>query len=345
MRILFTTIKSENLVNLNVVYQLEKKISQYAECKWSGIGWEDHISGETIEKTVHRLYGNDPPDWVIKNRANFHEYRKIGKNKDKSYKIVLTLGDLHRKPHEWVELMNKASDITLLRYLYSPYILKEYPLKFLNTYQRFDSNFYVENLISEYHHFPWFTDPKLYKPNNEKDWDVIFLGAYRKKVYPLRHAIISSLPKLCKEHKWRYLMKGRPPGKTSLRNIEDLLKKGYIVGDKYSEIISRSKIFIFGNSIFKYPLSKYFEIMGSGTLVMANKPQSSKELGFINEHNYVEINRNNWKEKLIYYLENESERERIAKNGYETAIKYHSTEIRAKQLISILKKADKQMGN
>jgi spore maturation protein CgeB len=85
--------------------------------------------------------------------------------------------------------------------------------------------------------------------------------------------------------------------------------------------------------------------MGSRTLVMANEPQSSKELGFINEYNYVEINRNNWKEKLKYYLENESERERIAKNGYEAAIKHHSTDIRAKQLISYLKRADKQMDN
>jgi spore maturation protein CgeB len=38
----------------------------------------------------------------------------------------------------------------------------------------------------------------------------------------------------------------------------------------------------------------------------------------------------------VYYLENEGERERIARNGYETVMKYHSSQVRARQLVDFL---------
>ncbi len=57
--------------------------------------------------------------------------------------------------------------------------------------------------------------------------------------------------------------------------MEKLKQAGNIVGDLYGNTVASSKMFIFGNSIFNYPLSKYFEIMGSGTLVMTNEPLTS----------------------------------------------------------------------
>ena len=167
---------------------------------------------------------------------------------------------------------------------------------------------------------------------------MVFLGAYRKKVYPLRHRIVNELPSFCQEKGWRYLVKGRPPGKTIERNIEKLKSEGYIVGDLYGKVIASSKIFLFGNSIFRYPLSKYFEIMGSRTLVMANEPQNAKDLGFVDGENYISVDTGNWKEKLDYYLENDDERERIALNGYNHVRQHHSVERRSKQLIDFLEK-------
>jgi spore maturation protein CgeB len=112
------------------------------------------------------------------------------------------------------------------------------------------------------------------------------------------------------------------------------------VGKRYSEVLSGTKIFIFGSSVFKYPLSKYFEAMGSGSLVMADKPQSAEALHLKPEWNFVEINKENWKEKLDYYLTNDEEREKIAYRGYKTVMKHHTTSVRANQLISYLKEAD-----
>ena len=335
MRILFTGLKTRNLVNMNVIHYLEQEVSKLADCDWSGPGWENHVPGEEIDETVRRLYGNDPPDFIVCNRPNIDEYKRWGDRKTTTPPIISTLADLHVNPQNWVDLINRSSKGVLMRYLYSPYIRKMILNKFMY-YTKFDESYCQDNINVEIMHFPWFTDKRVYKPNAEKEHDVIFLGAYRKKVYPLRNRLVSQLPRLCEEKRWNYIIKGRPPGISAQRDIPQLLEQGYIVGEKYAETIAKSKIFIFGNSIFRYPLTKYFEIMGSGTLVMANKPQSAEYLHLEAGENYVEIDKDNWKEKLTYYLEDDAERERIARNGYETMMKYHTSEVRAIQLLGFL---------
>jgi glycosyltransferase involved in cell wall biosynthesis len=337
MRILFTGLRTKNLVNMNVIHFLEEEVSKHADCKWSGHGWPDHKSGENIDETVKRLYGKDPPDFIVCNRPNREEYQTYVDNKSKLPPVITTLADLHVEPKEWVRLVNNASNGVLMRYLYCPYQKKNLYNRY-TYYSKLNENYYLENIKQSILHFPWFTEPKIYRPSDEKENDVIFLGAYRQKVYPLRNKIVNQLPKLCEDNNWKYIVRGRPPGESVERNISELLKQGYIVGEKYAETIAKSKVFIFGSSIFRYPLSKYFEIMGSGTLVMANKPQTSEKLHFVSGENYVEITEKDWKEKLEYYLEDDVERERIARNGYETAMKYHISEIRAKQLLEFLHK-------
>ncbi|MCW4049794.1 MAG: hypothetical protein NWE89_08670 [Candidatus Bathyarchaeota archaeon] len=54
LRILFTTPYSRNLVNLNVVYSMEKKVPKIAECRWVGEGYSDHVTGEALSQTVIR---------------------------------------------------------------------------------------------------------------------------------------------------------------------------------------------------------------------------------------------------------------------------------------------------
>lgn len=338
MRVLFNTIRSVNLVNLNVVYYLEQEVAKLVDCRWSGSGWENHVQREPINETVKRLYGNDPPDFIVNSNALLEENKRVAREKTgETPKTVMTLNDMHVNPEEWVNTANEGFNGVLMRYMYSPY--RKTPLFFnLAFYTKFDENYFLKNLKIEKQYFPWFTDHRIYKPSEEKEYDAVFLGAYRRRVYPLRNMIYNELPRLSEKKGWRCLVRGRPPGRTPLRDIQELEKKGYIVGTRYAETIAKAKVFIFGSSIFRYPVSKFFEIMGSGTLVMADRPQSADELHFEAGENYVEINRDNWKEKLEYYLEDDAERERIARNGYETVMKHHTSEIRARQLVDFLKK-------
>jgi len=340
LRVLFNTIRSADLVNLNVVYYLEQEVAKLADCKWSGAGWENHVPGETVDETVKRLYGDDPPDFIVNSSSHLEENKRIAREKTgETPKTVMTVNDMHVSPEEIVSTANKGFDGVLMRYMHSPY--KKTPLLFnLALYTKFDEDYYLDNLETARQHFPWFTDSRIYRPIEEKELDVVFLGAYRRRIYPLRHRIYTELPSLAESKGWRYLVRGRPPGRTPLRDIRELEKQGYIVGPRYAETIAKAKVFIFGTSIFRYPVSKFFEIMGSGTLVMADTPQSAKELHFEAGEKYVEINRDDWKEKLEYYLEDDAERERIARNGYETVMKYHTSETRARQLVGFLRKLE-----
>lgn len=340
MRVLFNTIRSSDLVNLNVVYYLEQEVAKLADCQWCGAGWDSHLPGETIDETVKRLYGNDPPDFIVNSSAQHIENKRVAREKTgKTPKTVMTVNDMHVDPEEIVATANTGFDGILMRYLYSPY--RKTPLLFnLALYTRFDPNYYLDNLNLARQHFPWFTDSRIYRPVEEKMYEVVFLGAHRRRIYPLRHRIYRELPRLSERKGWRCLVRGRPPGRTPLRDIGELERQGYIVGPRYAETVAKAKVFVFGTSIFRYPVSKFFEIMGSGTLVMADKPQSAEELHFEAGENYVEINRDDWKEKLEYYLEDDVERERIARNGYETVMKYHTSETRARQLVDFLSKLE-----
>jgi spore maturation protein CgeB len=51
----------------------------------------------------------------------------------------------------------------------------------------------------------------------------------------------------------------------------------------------------------------------------------------------VEINRTNFEEKILYYLEHEDERKRIVENAFKTILKYHTVETRARELLRTIK--------
>jgi spore maturation protein CgeB len=76
--------------------------------------------------------------------------------------------------------------------------------------------------------------------------------------------------------------------------------------------------------------------MASKTLVCSSLPFDNLENYFVPDSNFVLINENDFVDKIIYYLEHEDERKKIVENAYEIIIKYHTSEIRAKQLVDII---------
>lgn len=70
---------------------------------------------------------------------------------------------------------------------------------------------------------------------------------------------------------------------------------------------------------------------------MASMPFDREDLHFEPGFDFVEINKENFLEKIRYYLRHENERRKIARRGCETVKKYHTVTIRAKQLVDYLK--------
>ncbi|KKK49500.1 hypothetical protein LCGC14_3134420, partial [marine sediment metagenome] len=182
------------------------------------------------------------------------------------------------------------------------------------------------------------------RPENEKIYDVSLIASIGN-FYPLRLAISKEIEDLGKEHGWNVLLRRAPNDPDYRRDISKIhadaeLRKEWLVGTDYAEALTRSKIFIFGSSIFRYPVAKYLEGLMSECLVMADRPFHAEDLHLKDGFNYVEITRDNWKEKLEYYLDDDQLRETIARHGRETAIKYHTNKVRAAEFIQMLRRSN-----
>ncbi|MCA1320830.1 glycosyltransferase [Bacillus tianshenii] len=177
--------------------------------------------------------------------------------------------------------------------------------------------------------FPHFVQTDVFKDYKlKKDIDFLLMGSTYPPIYPLRATILDGLKKLPNfifhEH----------PGYGRGRYDEE----SYYVGTRYAKEINRAKIFFTCDSIYKYPVMKYYEVLACNTLLLASHSKELEDLGFIPGIHFVEVNEENYYEKAMYYLENyESIGKTIAKNGYKMVRKHHSVKARAKFLVKKIK--------
>ncbi|WP_062351981.1 glycosyltransferase [Bacillus kwashiorkori] len=170
------------------------------------------------------------------------------------------------------------------------------------------------------HHVPTniFRDYQL-----EKNIDVLMMGALYRHMYPMR----AKFYEILKNH----------PGFTyhshpGYEVIEDF--SNVYAGEKYAREINRAKIFVTCDSVDRFPVMKYYEATACRSLLLATPSKELADLGFIDGETFVAINEENVLNKIHFYLQNESERLKIAKKGYEMVRSRHSTEIRAQQLVA-----------
>lgn len=133
-------------------------------------------------------------------------------------------------------------------------------------------------------------------------------------------------------------------------NFKDLKKHVGVIGengkvgrntiqDKYYDKMLNSKIIVTCNPHNWEGDYRLFEALATGALVFVDKMLTPKKNKFINgEHliYYDMKNLNELKDKILYYLENETERIRIAKNGNEFVKKFHKPSDRINEIISCL---------
>ncbi|GAG66601.1 unnamed protein product [marine sediment metagenome] len=171
---------------------------------------------------------------------------------------------------------------------------------------------------------PWSVPTDIFKDYKfERKHDVAVLG----QPYPLRKHYHDVLRK---QNDLKIFHRPRPPQWGS--DPKTALMRG-----NYAKAIARCKMFIFDTKR-KYAILKYFESMGCKTLTLADIPMGAEELHFVPGVNFVAVDRNNFLKVVRYFKSHEEERLQIAQRGYETIRKYHTSEIRAKQFYSLLKK-------
>jgi spore maturation protein CgeB len=175
------------------------------------------------------------------------------------------------------------------------------------------------NVFRDYHL------PKLY--------DVVSAGHAFPDHYPLRHLIQRTLPTISG---LKFSMPDHPQLNMNQQKLQSDTSK-FLVRENYAKFLSQSQLFVFGSGASNYPVAKYFEGMGSETLVLAPFPKDGKELGFIPDENFVEVNGENFVDRIRWYLKHDEERQRLVDCARETVLRDHSTEIRAKQLTDFLR--------
>jgi hypothetical protein len=165
--------------------------------------------------------------------------------------------------------------------------------------------------------------PKLY--------DVISSG-HSSNNYPLRYLIQKTMPNVSG---LKFSMPTHPQLEMNRPKFQSDTSK-FLIRENYAKFLNQSKMFAFGGGANNYPVAKYFEGMGSETMVLAPFPKDGKELGFVPNENLVEINGDNFVDKIRWYLKHDEERQRIVECARETVLRDHSVEKRAKQLTDFL---------
>lgn len=167
--------------------------------------------------------------------------------------------------------------------------------------------------------FPESVNTNFFKDRDyARDIDVFNSGSFSSQAYPFRCKIYDVLR--------------RQP------NIRCGIKPSFAYDWKqYAYVIARAKMLTEGIGVFGYTSQRFTQAMASKTLVVSSRPYDDLDNGFIPDETYVEIDENNLVEKVLYYLENEGERKSIINRAYDNILKNHTCEVRAKQLIEIIK--------
>ena len=173
---------------------------------------------------------------------------------------------------------------------------------------------YKDKLTCKVEHIPWCLKDR-YNPNLEKTINLIYAPA-ECGIYPLRHVF----------HKHRRQISefnGKPVGGSDYR-----LPHG-----EYMETLNKSRIYAFDNSFWDFSLIKWIETAMMKCLIMSDGDQ----LNFVDHTSYVKISKENWLHKIKHYIKDRHETDRIAKEGRKTFLEHHTSDVRAKELLNILK--------
>jgi len=177
---------------------------------------------------------------------------------------------------------------------------------------------------------PLCISPTIYKDyRHEKSIGCLLTGHNNSEVYPLRYRMSQEL----KEES--FCMHLPLP-----HEIYTKRELGTYTGKKYAKMINSSFMAVSCTSILNYSVLKTFEIPACNSALLSDYTPELGRLGFIPDNNMIEISLNDKsiKDKIIHWLGQSEELERITKAGFELVHRYHTVDIRAKQLVTYLKK-------
>jgi len=318
MKILYL---APNFVNHWIVswHGMTQALSKYADVKMYGPwypefhklnpNWAPSLPQTAdVFQVIHELYGDGKPDVILMRDPEGSgwagEVPRIGEAQ--CLKVLWSV-DIHKDavPHRFEQFKQMGIGLVLLS------LDRELQTEGGQKWKSF-------GLPIEW--YPMSIDPQYFRPLGiPKEYDVATCGSFAASHYPIRIACHN----LALANGLRYF---------------DPTKSEPVLFEEYVKLINRTKMFFTCTSTYHYPILKFLEVFSCGTLFMVDTPIDADSMHFVPGWNYVEINAGNFIEKVTYYLAHEDEAQKIAANGRETVLKYHTHDIRAQEVVGIIGK-------
>lgn len=309
MRILYLVKNDENRC-ASTSWYLKNQLAKMEKVVFSGPGYPKFpfFGRWDVPKTIRRVYASGNPDVIVIDHV-WGVSRRWKNLAEIEIPKAFIVSDSHHEPSKKMEYIRQNKiDLAL-------FVCK------------FSIKQFKDGINCSVGWLPWSVDTRVFRDYGfERKYDVSSLGAV-SPYYPLRQRIQEVLPNTAGIN---FFTKKRP-------REWNLNPEKHLFRENYAKVLAQSKISIFDTSILNYPVAKFVEAMACNTLVMAPMPFDGEDLHFEPGFNFVEINKENFLEKIRYYLRHENERREIARQGCETVKKYHTVTIRAKQLADYLK--------
>jgi len=317
----------------NMIYDM-MAVQRACDTKIYGPGWPDYKYTD-ITKIIGQLYGDGKPDviysYFTENEAvrscymqhynippelvRFHHNLK----EVKGVRKIFALSDFwSRKPHQYAKDLMGSSFEYCFACFAPPY---SNPNDF---FRYFNKDIQKEIKFIGY---PRCVDKECFKDYGlPKGQDVITLGAmwsfYPLRVYMHRYLTANHQALGIKYHNYSHC--GTDFGHSNF------------VREEYAQAISKSKMLASCGGRYHVAMNKIFESMGCGTVYVGEKPWGADELHLEDGVNYIAVTKDNFIEKMKFYLDRPDEMAAMAKNAKETFEEYHHIDARAQDLVKLL---------
>ena len=236
-----------------------------------------------------------------------------------SIKINVLIDDIHQTGDNKIKIINDLAKCK----------------KIFSTYAYLFKNFYNNTILNEIPvHFLPHSCRFMIEFNKNPVNKILLSGRLNKFIYPVRQMMYEK----CKS--CDYIEYLRP-------NVKYRIKKDhpkYIYGERYIKCLNNYiACFTCEAHIGRpYLLKKFFEIPGSGSLLLTINPVTKKyftELGFIDNTHYISATTSNIEDKIKFILnpENRKTIDEIRMNGYELVKSKHMYYHRADLMDSIIR--------
>ena len=183
---------------------------------------------------------------------------------------------------------------------------------------------------------PFTATPKVFYPREiEKKYDIGFSGALHGKEANGKQKIFGPTANLRERAHEKLVAKERNIFWNSSNTMEYRIQST----EEYATKINECRMWLATTGPVLDVSPRYFEVMLSKTLLLCNNMPEQYEDYFTDGVNCVIFNNDlsDFDEKLDYYLNNESETNRIIETAYETALNNYTWHHMAKKLIEQIK--------